>query len=152
MLQAQCNPRLFFQTSDLGEYLLETVDGDILPEADESLLLHHEYFLRIFPLQRKVKRLFVKGHLKTVYIICLPHCLKPLRHSLRIAMDASKTDLGASRYRIPCGLGPFDCGIYCHISTPKNILGNFDGCLATFWIASREKQCVKWDVFRVEKR
>jgi hypothetical protein len=36
------------------------------------------------------------------------HSLEPLCHSFGITILATRTDLGATRDRVPCYVGPFD--------------------------------------------
>ena len=42
--------------------------------------------------------------------------MKTLRHLLRVAVFATRTDFGATRYRVPCHLRPFNVGFLGHHS------------------------------------
>jgi len=52
--------------------------------------------------------MFMRGQVESVSVVRLPHRLKPLRHSLRVAVLTPRADLRATGYRIPRGTGPFN--------------------------------------------
>src|SRR6185295_7471460 len=60
------------------------------------------------PAERSVEKVGLKGGSKALAIPGLAHGLKTFRHSFGVAELAARAHLGASGYRVPGGVGPFD--------------------------------------------
>jgi hypothetical protein len=94
------------------KYFLDETQGNALMEK----IAHgvHENHLRTFPRERQGQYVVMNSEVETVGIIGLTHCLQSARHSFRVAIPASLAYLGAAGQRVPCGLCPFNDGIYAH--------------------------------------
>src|SRR5438445_5216021 len=58
----------------------------------------------------------MKRNFKPIFIMLDSHCLQSRRHTFRIAVLTTLTDLGAARYRVPGHLCPFDFANGCHLA------------------------------------
>jgi hypothetical protein len=66
------------------------------------------------------------SYLESISVVGLAHSLQPLGHPLGITVLAPITQLGASRYRVPRRLSPFNCGSDRHLSVLlRNALPKF---------------------------
>ncbi len=74
----------------------------------------HENRARLLPVKRQTQRMFVYGRLETVHVVALAHCLQTSRHTLGIAVTATRACLSTAGDGIPGGLGPFDGGVGGH--------------------------------------
>lgn len=64
--------------------------------------------LRFLPAQRQFQDVIMDGEFEAVHVVRLPHRLQAKRHAFRVTVFAARTDLGATRCRIPRRFRPFD--------------------------------------------
>lgn len=106
-------PRRGFHDS---KYPLDKIERNVLMKEIGHRI--HEDAPRLPPPQRNLQRIRLKRQFEGVSVLMNAHGLQPVGHPLGIAMFAARTDLRATRYRIPSSVRPFDRRTLCH-GAPK---------------------------------